>query len=219
MKQVGVERLIGVNAVGSLAEEYAPGHLVLPDDLFDRTSGRPNSFYGPGLVGHIAMATPFCPFLQADLLSADSLIDAPLHHGGTLVVINGPRFSTRAESLFHRDAGFKLVGMTTLPEAALAVEAGMCYAALCLVTDFDAWRESEADVTADMVVSRLAAVSREAQRLVRAAVPALVARAACGHGSDAVITHPEAVDPGMQEKLAPLGILAPERGPDPKSTA
>lgn len=207
LKTLGVQRIVAVNAVGSLHEAYEPGHLVLPSDIVDRTSGRPSSFFGPGLVAHIDFAEPFCRTVRADLLSATSLVDTEVHHGGALVVIGGPRFSTRSESRFHHAAGFKLVGMTTMPEAALAREAEICYGAVCMVTDFDVWHESADDVTAGMVIERLRKTTDHAKAFVNAAMPALISRSYCTCRdalAAAIITPPEAMDPAVVARLEPI---------------
>jgi 5'-methylthioadenosine phosphorylase len=153
LKSVGVDTLISFNAVGSLKQEIEPRHFVVPDQLFDRTKGiRRSSFFGDGVVAHATFGEPYCGCLRELLVKAAKNAGAVVHDGGTLVVMEGPAFSTRAESEFYRAQGFHLIGMTTLPEAKLAREAGMCYATLAMSTDYDSWHQSEEDVTLEMVI-------------------------------------------------------------------
>ena len=155
LKTLGVEFVIGVSAVGSLRQELAPLDLTVPDQLIDRTTGRPGTFFGDGLVAHVAFAEPFCPELRRALYEASSDAGATVHDGGALVVIEGPAFSTQAESALYRAWGASLIGMTALPEAKLAREAEMCYAVLACTTDYDCWHESYGSVTAEMIVRNL----------------------------------------------------------------
>jgi 5'-methylthioadenosine phosphorylase len=204
---LGVERIISVSAVGSLKEEYAPLDMALPDQLIDRTSGtRPATFFGNGIVAHIAFDTPFCPSLRATLAG----VAPEAHRGGTLVVIEGPAFSTRAESELYRSWNADLIGMTALPEAKLAREAGICYAALACVTDYDTWHPHHDSVTADMIIGNLRKNVAHARRIVASAVAALPAERACacaGALATAVITPMELVPEQVKRDLAP--ILAP----------
>jgi len=157
-KKLGVEYLMAISACGSLQEEYAPGHVVIPDQLFDRTSDRALSFFDDpavgtdGIVAHVSVADPFCPFLSEICYEAVQETGNPVHNGGNFVTIEGPRFSTKAESRIFRNWGLDIIGMTTTPEAQLAREAEMSYACMALVTDYDVWHESEEPVTVDMVV-------------------------------------------------------------------
>lgn len=168
MKQLGVKKIISVSAVGSLREDYAPGDIIVPDQLFDNTKDRERSFFGKGMVVHISSAYPFCPKLSQQLLKALRKTDATVHEGGTFVTIEGPRFSTRGESNAFRQLGFSLVGMTASPEAYLAREAEICYATMAHVTDYDCWHVSEEAVTVDMVISTLSKNTATAQKsLVR----------------------------------------------------
>lgn len=171
LKALGVRRIVAVSAVGSLREEIAPLHAVVPDQLIDRTRGRVSSFFGGGAVAHIAFADPFCPALGQAVAAASEAAGVTTHRGGTLVVMEGPAFSTRAESRLYRAWGGDIIGMTALPEAKLSREAEICYGALCFATDYDTWHEAEADVTADLVVQNLL---RNADR-ARAAVSHLIA--------------------------------------------
>jgi 5'-methylthioadenosine phosphorylase len=207
LKALGVRRVVGVNAVGSLKRSYEPGHLVLPDDVYDRTWGRPSTFFESGLVAHVAFAEPFCRTVRADLMSALPHLRTRLHEGGTLVVIQGPRFSSRAESRHFRESGHALVGMTSLPEAQLAREAEMCYGAVCMVTDYDVWHDDDGGVTAEIVLERLRDLVGEARTLVRSALPALAARGDCTcHEALATarLTAPDAVDADQARRLGPI---------------
>ncbi len=167
LKTLGVEMIVGVSAVGSLREEIEPLHLVVPDQLIDRTQGRPSTFFGQGLVAHIGFADPFCPETRSALVASAREAGATAHDAGTYVVVEGPAFSTRAESNLYRSWGADVIGMTALPEAKLAREAEICYAILACATDYDCWHDVEADVTAEMIVANLrknVAVSQEALR-------------------------------------------------------
>ncbi|HLZ63706.1 MAG TPA: S-methyl-5'-thioadenosine phosphorylase [Ktedonosporobacter sp.] len=168
LKSLGVEWVISVSAVGSLREDIAPRDLVVPDQLFDRTKSRVNSFFEKGLVVHCTFADPFCPSLSALLYnSASQLGDVKVHQGGTYVCMEGPLFSTRAESRVYRQLGMDIIGMTALPEAKLAREAELCYAVIACATDYDSWHESEEAVTVEMVVNNLSANVANAQRILR----------------------------------------------------
>ena len=207
LKSVGVKRIVSVNAVGSLTERYAPGDLVLPSDLVDRTHGRQATFFDQGIVAHVGMAEPICRTVRSDLLSARAHTKARLHHGGTLVVIQGPRFSTKAESNSHREQGYSLVGMTTLPEATLAREAEICYASLSMVTDYDVWHETDEPVSAELILERLHTSARAARDLVVGALPALDMRGYCECQdalTDAIVTDRAQMDPAVIERLAPI---------------
>lgn len=173
-KQLGVRYLIAVSAVGSLREDYAPGHVVIPDQLFDRTKGnRAASFFGEGLVAHISFDKPFCHMMSDRLYRAARQAGATLHRGGTLVVMEGPQFSTIAESEENRKRGHALIGMTTLPEAKLAREAEIAYAVLAMVTDYDVWHPEHDSVTVEAVVRVLHENAQLAQHIVKAAVTAI----------------------------------------------
>src|SRR5262249_38763430 len=148
--------ILSVSAVGSLREDFAPLDLVVPDQLYDRTRHRADTFFDEGAAVHVAMADPFCPHLSGLVWeSMTSLGDVHAHRGGTLVVIEGPQFSTKAESRIYRQLGCDLIGMTALPEAKLAREAELCYATIACVTDYDVWHESHESVTVDMVIANL----------------------------------------------------------------
>src|SRR5579859_1971425 len=168
LKSLGVEWVISVSAVGSLREHIAPRDLLIPDQLFDRTKSRVNSFFEPGLVVHCTFAEPFCPTLSGLLLeAAHELGDVKVHQGGTYVCMEGPLFSTKAESRVYRNLGMDIIGMTALPEAKLAREAELCYATIACITDYDSWHASEEPVTVEMVVNNLSANVANAQRILR----------------------------------------------------
>ncbi|MCH8993965.1 MAG: S-methyl-5'-thioadenosine phosphorylase [Chloroflexi bacterium] len=207
LKRMGVERIIAVSAVGSLRDEIAPLHFVVPDQLIDRTRGRASSFFGEGLVAHIAFDEPFCPVL-AGLLSAGAPAGGvQLHAGGTYVVIEGPAFSTKAESRLYRSWGADVIGMTALPEAKLAREAEICYAMLALVTDYDTWHESHEPVSAELILANLRQNVERAQQVVASVVRSLPAARDCPCASAleaALVTPPELVPEETKRRLAPL---------------
>jgi 5'-methylthioadenosine phosphorylase len=147
LKSLGVPRIISISACGSLKEELPPGHIVIPDQIYDNTHGRPRSFFGGGLVAHISVANPFCEDTSNQLEAAVRGAGGEVHRGGTFITIEGPRFSTKGESLTYRSWGMSIIGMTASPEAFLAREAEICYATMAHVTDYDVWHESEAPVT------------------------------------------------------------------------
>jgi 5'-methylthioadenosine phosphorylase len=184
LKSLGVEWVVSVSAVGGLREEIAPRDLVIPDQLFDRTKSRVNSFFEGGLVVHCTFADPFCPELSNLLLdSARELGDVNVHASGTYVCMEGPLFSTRAESNVYRKLGMDIIGMTALPEAKLAREAELCYAMIACATDYDCWHESEESVTVEMVVNNLGANVANAQRILQAVaqkIPADRSHQTCG---------------------------------------
>ncbi|HXX78035.1 MAG TPA: S-methyl-5'-thioadenosine phosphorylase [Ktedonobacteraceae bacterium] len=167
LKSLGVEWVISVSAVGSLREHIAPRHLIIPDQLFDRTKSRVNSFFENGIVVHCAFAEPFCSTLSQLLIeSAQELGDITVHGGGTYVCMEGPLFSTKAEAAVYRSWGMDIVGMTALPEAKLAREAELCYATIACATDYDCWHQSEESVTVEMVLGNLNANVTNAQRIL-----------------------------------------------------
>lgn len=214
LASLGVEYVVSVSAVGSLKEEIEPLHLVVPDQLIDRTAGtRPATFFGGGIVAHVAFDRPFCPGLSASLHAAAGETGVHTHREGTLIVIEGPAFSTRAESFLYRRWGADIVGMTALPEAKLAREAGMCYAALACVTDYDTWHEAHDTVSVEMVVHNLRENAAHAQGIVAAVAGALPERTcACADAlSTAVITPMDIVPEDMKRKLEP--ILSRRRAP------
>lgn len=207
LKTLGVERIIAINAVGSLREEIAPRDLAVPDQLIDRTKGRAGTFFGRGLVAHISFADPFCPVLRQVLLECAREAGATVHDGGTCVVMEGPPFSTKAESNVYRSWGADLVGMTALPEAKLAREAEICYASLACVTDYDVWRESEKTVTAAMILANTIVNVEKARKVVALAVQRLPQERRClcaGALSDALATPPQFVPEETKRALAPI---------------
>ncbi len=204
LKLLGVERVLAVSACGSLREDYAPGHIVIPDQLYDHTTGRQRSFFGGGLVAHVGVAEPFCPTLSRQVYDAVAATGATVHRGGAFITIEGPRFSTKAESRTFRQWGMSLVGMTTSPEAFLAREAEMCYACMAHVTDYDVWHASEAPVTVEMVIRILNQNTATAQQAIAGLVAAPVDRDHCpcpAALSSALITDPARVPAEARERL------------------
>ena len=167
LKSIGVERIVSVSACGSLREDYEPGDIVVPDQLFDFTKGRERTFFTDGLVAHVPVADPFCTDFSAQVFKATQETGKKVHAGGTFITIEGPRFSTRGESNTFRSWGMSLVGMTTSPEAFLAKEAELCYAVMAHVTDYDCWHTSEEAVTADMVFKTVVSNLEAAQQALR----------------------------------------------------
>jgi 5'-methylthioadenosine phosphorylase len=207
LKSLGVTRIISVSACGSLREEYAPGHLVVPDQLFDFTHGRARSFFGEGFVAHVEVADPFCQDLSGHLRKAGQASGATVHKGGKFITIEGPRFSTRAESDTYRAWGMELIGMTTSPEAFLAREAEMCYAVMAHITDYDVWHVSEAPVTVEMVIRVLNKNVRCAQDAIRHLAAHLTSlhNCACDKAlAAALITNPNVIPAATREKLSLL---------------
>lgn len=207
-KTLGVERLLSASAVGSLKEEYAPLDLVIPDQFFDRTKGRISTFFGDGLVGHVAFAHPFCEPLSETAYAAAKQAGATVHQGGTYVCMEGPQFSTRAESLLYKAWGMDIIGMTNLQEAKLAREAEICYTTIALVTDYDCWHPDHDSVTIEMIIGNLTQNARMAQTVITNAVAALGDEArtcACGSAlATALVTRPEHVPEETKRKLAPI---------------
>lgn len=209
LKQLGVRFILGVSAVGSLREELVPGHLVIPDQAIDRTKGvRPATFFGEGVVAHVAFGEPVCPHLSA-LVSqaAHAASNTTVHDGGTYCCMEGPQFSTKAESELYRSWGCSIIGMTLLPEAKLAREAEIAYANLSLVTDYDCWHPDHDNVTAAMVVETINRNVTAAQSTIAALIPLIdptavyPAHSALAH---AVMTAPEAIPASARERLALL---------------
>ncbi|MDA0711040.1 MAG: S-methyl-5'-thioadenosine phosphorylase [bacterium] len=181
MKQLGVTHLLAVSAVGIMKEEIKPGDMVIPDQIFDRTKGtRPSTFFGEGIVGHVTFADPFCEEMRGALLTACNRKDAAVHMGGTYVCMEGPQFSTRAESQFYRrEVDATVIGMTALPEAKLAREAEMCYGMLAMGTDYDCWHEAEEDVSVEAVVAVLNANAERANEIVKTLADILPLNSEC----------------------------------------
>jgi len=207
MKALGVEYILSASAVGSLQERYVPQHLVIPDQFFDRTKGRVSTFFGNGLVAHVGFAHPVCARLGAVAYEACRTVGATVHQGGTYVCMEGPQFSTLAESNLYRSWGMDIIGMTNLQEAKLAREAEICYATIALVTDYDCWHPDHDSVTVDMIVANLVANARTAQAVIANAVGRLPYERTCECASalaTAIITRPEAVPERIKRDLAPL---------------
>jgi len=204
LKMLGVGHVLAASAVGSLAERFAPRHAVIPDQLIDRARRTRSSFFGDGAVAHVALADPFCAHTAGVLGRAAHARDVETHEGATLVVVEGPRFSTRAESRLFRSWGGDIIGMTALPEAALAREAELCYAALCFVTDYDTWHESAADVSADLVLETVRANAEDARAIVAEAVAHLDPGCPCACRDalgSALVTAPADVPPATRRRL------------------
>jgi len=207
LKTLGVERIISVNAVGSLREEMEPTHIVIPDQLIDRTKTRPSTYFENGVVAHLSFAEPFCPQLRQVVYRAAVNAGATVHNGGTYVVMEGPQFSTRAESELYRSWKASVIGMTALPEAKLAREAEICYAVVAFVTDFDCWHPDHESVTTEMVIKALLAGADTARATVQNAVKALSAERTCGCGSaleSAIVTAPSLIPEETLKKLEPI---------------
>jgi 5'-methylthioadenosine phosphorylase len=207
MKLLGVEYILSASAVGSLQERYAPQQLVIPDQFFDRTKGRVSTFFGNGLVVHVAFAHPVCGILGTVAYDACTAVGATVHQGGTYVCMEGPQFSTLAESKLYRAWGMDIIGMTNLQEAKLAREAEICYATIALVTDYDSWHPDHDSVTVDMIVQNLIANARTAQAVIADAVSRLPYERTCecAHAlQHAIITRPDAVPDRVKRDLAPI---------------
>ena len=208
LKTLGVERILSASAVGSLREDVHPRDVVVPDQFLDRTRGRPSTFFGGGVAAHVGFADPVCPELRALLGRAAREAGATVHDGGTYVCMEGPAFSTRAESRLYRSWGADVIGMTNLQEAKLAREAEICYATLALVTDYDCWHEEEEDVTVEALLANLQANAQLAAAALRACAVALPdRREACTCGDAlamAIITSREAIPAETRERLGPI---------------
>jgi len=204
LKSLGVERIVSISACGSLQEEFAPGHIVIPDQIYDNTHGRSRSFFGEGLVAHVSVADPFCSDLSDQLEAAVNLAEGITHRGGSLITIEGPRFSTKAESNTYRAWGMSIIGMTASPEAFLAREAEICYATMAHVTDYDVWHVSEAPVTVEMVIQTLNKNTTIAQEAVRILARQLKHERDCDceHAlASALITHKDVIPAQTRQKL------------------
>ena len=207
MKVLGVQRLISVSAVGSLREEFAPLDLVVPDQIIDRTRQRVHTFFDEGIVAHVGFAEPFCPEASEVIAGTGREVGVNTHEGGTMIVMEGPAFSTQAESFMYRSWGAGIIGMTALPEAKLAREAEMCYATMAWITDYDCWHESEESVTVEMVVQNLLQNVAHSKEMLRRVIPQLGPSETCGCNSalkDAIITDPRGISEEIKHKLAPI---------------
>jgi 5'-methylthioadenosine phosphorylase len=207
MKALGVERILSVSAVGSLKEKYAPLHMVIPDQFVDRTTQRASTFFGRGLVAHVAFGRPFCGPLSTAMAAACATTGAIHHVGGTYVCMEGPQFSTRAESELYRSWGMDIIGMTNLQEAKLAREAEICYSTLAMVTDYDCWHPDHDAVTVDQVIENLGKNAATAKAVLRATLKRLPDPRACECASAlkfAMMTPPGLVPPQVKKDLAPI---------------
>jgi 5'-methylthioadenosine phosphorylase len=206
-KRLGVEWILSASAVGSLKEEYAPLDLLLPDQFFDRTRGRVSTFFGHGLVAHVSFAHPVCPTLHGLAYEAAVAAGARVHRGGTYLCMEGPQFSTKAESVLYRSWGLDVIGMTNLQEAKLAREAEMCYVTIALVTDYDCWHPDHDHVTVEMVIANLTQNARMAQKVIATAVERLPVERSCECAralATAIITRPDAVPEQVRRDLEPI---------------
>jgi 5'-methylthioadenosine phosphorylase len=206
-KALGVERILSASAVGSLRMQYKPLDILVPDQFFDRTTGRASTFFGRGLVAHIAFAHPVCPHLSTVAADAAESVGATVHRGGTYVNMEGPQFSTLAESRLYQAWGMDVIGMTNLQEAKLAREAEICYATLALVTDYDCWHPEHDSVTVDLIVANLMSNARTAQQTIAEAVSRLTGPRTCGCKdalATAIITRPEHIPAAIKQELSLL---------------
>ena len=204
LKSLGVERVVSISACGSLRDDYVPGDLVIPDQVFDLTRDRRRTFFGDGLVAHIGVADPFCPDLSRQVLEAIKTTGATVHDGGTFLTVEGPRFSTKAESNVYRSWGMSLIGMTTSPEAFLAREAELCYTVMAHVTDYDVWHLEQEPVSVDAVVTVLKHNTHIAQQAIASLARNLSPERHCDCGSalaTALITQPDRIPPETRQKL------------------
>lgn len=207
MKKLGVQWIIGVSAVGSMKESIHPGHMVIPDQFIDRTVGRPNTFFSDGIVGHVSFADPVCPTLSEILFDAGKEAGATVQKGGTYICIEGPQFSTRAESNLYRTWGVDIIGMTNLPEAKLAREAEICYATIAFVTDYDCWHETAGDVSIGEVLRILAQSTKTAKTAIREALKHLPDKRECPCATAlryALITDKKIVPEKTKRDLEPI---------------
>ncbi len=206
-KTLGVEYILSASAVGSLKEQYKPLDLVIPDQFVDRTWGRVSTFFGRGLVAHVGFAHPFCGPLSAVAWQAGIDAGATVHKGGTYVCMEGPQFSTLAESQLYRSWGMDIIGMTNLQEAKLAREAEICYTTIALVTDYDCWHPSHGQVTVDMIIAVLTQNARVAQQVIAESVSRLPLARTCECAralEHAIITRPDAIPASAKAELAPI---------------
>ena len=204
LKSLGVTRVISVSAVGSMKETIKPGDLVLPDQFIDFTKQRAGSFFGGGLVAHVAFAQPVCPTVVRAMSGAAGTLGATVHEGGTYLCIEGPQFSSRGESLLYRQWGVDVIGMTNMPEAKLAREAELCYATIALATDYDCWHESEEAVTVEMILATLHKNVELAKRVIRSALPVAREPRTCLCATalqQAVVTAPEKIPAAVRKRL------------------
>ena len=206
-KALGCDALLSASAVGSLKEDLPPRHALIPDQFIDRTRHRPDSFFGEGLVAHVSFAEPVCPVLSRTLEEAAAAAGLPARRGGTYVCMEGPQFSTLAESRLYRSWGMDIIGMTNLQEAKLAREAEICYTTIALVTDYDCWHPEHDKVTVEMIVANLMQNARVAQEVIAEAAARLPFDRTCECATAlqyAIITRPEAIPAALKRELQPL---------------
>lgn len=204
LKYIGVERIIGISAVGSLKEEIHPGDIVIPDQIIDRTKSRPNSFFGDGIVGHIGFAEPFCPELRKIAIDTVKDLEYPLHTEGVYVCMEGPLFSTKAESNLYRSWGASLIGMTVLPEAKMAREAEICYVTIALPTDYDCWYDEHESVTVEMVIKQMQENIKKAKQIVKLMATKIPHKRACickDAAANAIMTDPKYIPKRVFKRL------------------
>jgi 5'-methylthioadenosine phosphorylase len=207
LKSLGVARVISVSAVGSMKEALKPGHVVLPDQFMDQTKRRASTFFDRGIVAHVAFADPICAALSGALFKAATDVGAMAHQGGTYLCIEGPQFSSRAESFLYRQWGVDVIGMTNMPEAKLAREAELCFATLALVTDYDCWHGSHESVTVEMILKTLRENVALARRTLRAILPLAAEPRSCGCGqalANAIVTAPDRIPAAARKRLGLL---------------
>ncbi|MBN2525153.1 MAG: S-methyl-5'-thioadenosine phosphorylase [Deltaproteobacteria bacterium] len=208
LKQLGATHLLSISAVGSLKEEIEPGDLVIPAQYIDKTNGRKSTFFGNGIVGHVMFAHPTCPELRQLLYQRATSMQYKVHQDSTLVVMEGPAFSTRAESNLHRSWNADIIGMTAMPEAKLAREAELCYATLALSTDYDCWRDDEEEVSVDVVLETFRSNVEKARKMILATAQSLnelQRKCRCPKALDgAVMTQPSHIAASVTEKMAPI---------------
>jgi 5'-methylthioadenosine phosphorylase len=207
MKLLGVEYILSASAVGSLKEEYKPLDIVIPDQFFDRTKGRVSTFFGRGLAAHVAFAHPFCRILSGIAYESGRAAGATIHKGGTYVCMEGPQFSTLAESKLYRSWRMDIIGMTNLQEAKLAREAEICYSTIALVTDYDCWHPDHESVTVEMIIANLTQNAKTAEQIIAGAVATLPYERTCECASAlkyALVTRPDAIPAQVRKDLAPI---------------
>jgi 5'-methylthioadenosine phosphorylase len=217
LKSLGVSRVISISAVGSMKDSIRPGDVVLPDQFIDLTKRRAGSFFEGGMVAHVAFGEPICAGLAQDLEKAAHQVGAALHCGGTYLCMEGPQFSTKAESRLYRQWGVDVIGMTNMPEAKLAREAELCYATIALVTDYDCWHDTEEAVTVEAILATLHRNVALAKRILKTVVPSVADAPACScHRAldNAIVTAPKSVPAGVRKKLALLTgrVMATKKG-------
>ncbi len=204
LKSLGVEHIIAINSSGSFKQEIKPGDLVIPDQLIDRTRNRVNTFFNQGIVAHIPFAEPFCPVLSQIIYQAAGEVSATVHQGGTFIAMEGPAFSTRAESRLYRWWGADIIGMTVLPEAKLAREAEICYASIACVTDYDSWIERSEPVTIDVILNRMCRYIETVKKIIKLAVARVPEQRSCECATalkTAIVTAPEVIPAEQKKKL------------------